>query len=210
MILDGVGIRRGGRWLLADVALEIVPGERVAVIGPSGSGKTTLLRVLAGRLAPDVGIHEGPWTGWIPQDAGLVPHTEVLTNVLLGGLASWGGWGTLRTLWPRRADRARALEALRRVGLDDRARDAVDVLSGGERQRVALARVLFGGAGEVVADEPASALDPERKERALRQLVELTTGRTLIVSSHDRQRLAALCSRVVQLHDGRVVYDGAP
>ncbi len=210
MILEGVGVRRGGRRLLADVDLHVASGERVAVVGLSGSGKTTLLHVLAGRLRPDVGTRTGPWTGWIPQDAGLVPYTEVRTNVLLGGLAGWGAWGTLRTLWPRRADRARARAALTRVGLGDRVHDSVDVLSGGERQRVALARVLFGGARGVVADEPVAALDPDLKDRALGQLLALTEGCALVVSSHDPRRAAAFFSRIVEVRGGRVVRDGPP
>lgn len=203
MKLRGVGVRREGRAILEGVDLDIRDGERVAVVGPSGAGKTTLLRVLAGRLTPDTGERSGPYAGWIPQDAGLVPNTAVLTNVLLGELPK-GVWGTL---FPGSERRARAIEALDQVGLGGRADDSVDVLSGGERQRVALARVLFARATVVIADEPVSALDPALTESALAQLLELSAGHTLVMSLHDPELVRRHFPRVIELKDGRVVRD---
>jgi len=119
--------------VLADVSLDIEPGQFVAIVGHSGCGKSTLLRLVAGLEVPNSGeirIADRPVAGQVVdtrimfQDARLLPWRKVLANV---GIGQSGGW------------RATAMQALARVGLEDRAEDWPLVLSGGQKQRVALA-----------------------------------------------------------------------
>ena len=200
-------------------------GERVAVVGASGAGKSTLLGVLNGSVPPDAGtvrvFGDDPAglrgralrqlrarTGTMHQHLELVGPLRVVHNVNAGRLGTWSAGRALRSLiWPQGLDDVRT--ALERVGLADRMFERTDRLSGGQRQRVALARLLVQRPELVLADEPASALDPALADQALHLLGELAAdgGGALLACLHDPALALRHCDRVVGLADGRVTLD---
>ena len=164
--LRGASVAYDGRVAVADVDLEVAPGEVVAVLGANGSGKSTVVRAVVGLLPLVTGSLElfgtpraqfREWTrlGYVPQRAGAttgVPAT-VREVVATGRLAKTG----LRRSRP--ADRAAVDDAIAAVGLADRARDSVGTLSGGQQQRVLIARALTMADGRVLHDGPPPAPD---------------------------------------------------
>jgi phosphonate transport system ATP-binding protein len=200
------------------VDLTVAAGERVAVVGASGAGKSTLLGVLNGWVMPAAGsvrvLGADPTalrgralrqlrarTGTVHQHLELVGPLRVVHNVNAGRLGSWSPARAVRSLvQPQGVDDVRT--ALSLVGLADR-------LSGGQRQRVALARLLVQRPELVLADEPASALDPALADQALELLGELAAerGGALLACLHDPSLVLRHCDRVVGLADGRVALD---
>jgi len=188
----------GGREILKSVDLTLEPGEFVAVVGRSGCGKSTLLRLIAeletadrGALIFGDGEHR-PETRIMFQDSRLLPWKRVLQNVALG--------------LPKKTD---ALQALRQVGLAERAHEWPAVLSGGQRQRVALARALIHDPELLLLDEPLGALDALTRIE-MQQLIETLwqqRGFTALLVTHDVQEAIALADRVVLIEDGRITLD---
>ncbi len=203
-----VCVDRGGRRLLHDIDLLVPSGSSTVLTGPSGSGKTVLLLVLAGRIPPSegrvrlggrpVGTDEGGGRvgiGLVLEHQGLVAGLTAAENVAL----------PLQVLGASRsAIGERVAEVLSGVDLTRQADRLVDELSGGQRQRVGVARALIGSPPLVLADEPTSEQDPEHRSRVLGQLGD--GGRTVVIASNDPE-VAAVCDRVVELRDGRVVDD---
>ena len=199
---------------LRGVDLTIWRGEWVAVVGPSGSGKSTLLNVLGlldrqtegTYLLDGVDVNElddlaraglrGRKIGFIFQAFHLLPHRSVLENVMLA---------ELYVGIPRRGRQERALAALERVGLGDRADFLPTRLSGGQRQRAAIARALMAEPSILLCDEPTGNLDSKSADNVLGILGELTrSGLTLIVITHD-EHVAAQADRRVRIIDGQLV-----
>jgi putative ABC transport system ATP-binding protein len=205
---------------LAGVDLTIHRGESVAIMGASGSGKTTLLHVLAGIVAPDAGtVTFQPSTGhpveisglretdrsrlrrerfgFVFQQGLLIPELTAVENVALASMIN----GVKRADAVQHA--ASWLAALGLSGMEDR---RIGELSGGQAQRVAIARAQATGAELVFADEPTGALDSQTSQEVMEALLWSTTGqgRTLLVVTHDPE-VAARCSRIVAVRDGRIV-----
>jgi phosphonate transport system ATP-binding protein len=201
--------------LLRGVSLEVRRGEAVAVMGRSGAGKSTLLKICAGLLKPRSGVVKvlgrevgnrcfesvRPRIAYIPQTLGLVSGASALYNVLLGR-ASRRPLRFVAGLWSRR-DVEEALEALRAVGLGDKAEMVVDKLSGGERQRVAIARALFQGASVIYADEPVSNLDINTATEVMKLLMEFRRrGAAVVAVLHDQDLAFEFFDRVYMLSGG--------
>ena len=201
-------------YALRGVDLSIWPGEWLAIVGPSGSGKSTLLNVLGlldrqteGTYRFDgVDVNElddlaraglrGRRIGFIFQAFHLLPHRTVLENVMLAELYV----GT-----PRKGRRERALAALERVGLGDRASFLPTKLSGGQRQRAAIARSLMADPSLLLCDEPTGNLDSKSAANVLDILGDLSReGLTLIVITHD-EHVAARAERRVRIVDGELI-----
>jgi len=199
---------------LADINLEIDQGEFVAIMGPSGSGKTTLMNIigcldvpssgqyyLAGKevsnLSDDeLSVLRNEHIGFIFQSFYLLPYATVLENVLLP------------TLYVEKADRSankRALDLLKLVGLEDRAKFKPNQLSGGQQQRVAIARALVNDAELILADEPTGQLDSKTANEIMSLLAEMNkTGKTIAVITHD-PATASYAKRLIQIRDGRLI-----
>jgi phosphonate transport system ATP-binding protein len=217
--------RRDAADALSGLHLHIGEGEAVAVIGPSGAGKTTLLEVLACARRPSVGLVQiggvDPWRLppralralrgrliLVPQVPPLPPRQRVVTAVLAGRLPSWSLWTALRSLFYP-VDIPAADQALEVFELGDKLFERVDRLSGGERQRVGLARALVAPARLWLVDEPLSALDPARAQRAVAALVReaRARGATLVASLHQVDTALAHFPRILGLRDGRLLFD---
>ncbi|MCH1881521.1 ABC transporter ATP-binding protein [Agrococcus sp. ARC_14] len=192
--------------------------EAVAIMGPSGSGKSTLLHVLAGIIAPADGrvvwrgqdlatMRDGQRTrlrrsdfGFVFQSGQLLPELPAIENVALPLMLGGGARG---------AAEAQAGALLNRLGLGGMLHRRPGELSGGQAQRVAIARSLVGNPGLVFADEPTGALDRSTGTAVMALLIGATLGHgaSLVVVTHDPE-VAAACSRIIRLEDGRVVSDG--
>ncbi|MDX3578705.1 ABC transporter ATP-binding protein [Streptomyces sp. FL07-04A] len=192
---------------LADVDLDVPPGEILTVVGPSGCGKSTLLRTFAGLLPVLGGAVEqdglpicGPAAdrALVFQEDALLPWRTLQANVELP-LAIQG---------LRRAERGKkAAGWLQRVGLADRARQLPHRVSGGQRQRAQLARALATGPRAVLMDEPFGALDAQTRAGMQDLLVEVLqgTGATVVFVTHDVDEALFLGDRVALLGAGRLV-----
>jgi phosphonate transport system ATP-binding protein len=221
-----------GKHALRDINLDIRQGEMVALIGASGSGKSTLLRHVAGLVVADAGegslieidgccVQQGgrvhrdirkvrSQIGFVFQQFNLVDRLPVMANVLVGRLHRMPLWRSL-TRWFNAQERAMAIEALARVGIAECHAQRASTLSGGQQQRAAIARTLVQGAKVVLADEPIASLDPESSRKVMEILTRINRedGCTVVVSLHQVDMALKYCPRVIALHQGQVVYDGA-
>ena len=197
--------------VLSGVTLHIERGEMVAIMGPSGSGKSTMLNLIGCLDKPTSGSYyledrevshlgsgelalvRSQKIGFVFQTFNLLPRLTALANVELGMRYAGG------------SDRKRAIEALNRVGLSERAKHRPTELSGGEQQRVAIARALVKNPPLILADEPTGNLDSRSGAEIISILTSLHTeqGITLIVITHDTN-IAHHCQRIIHLKDGQV------
>ena len=199
--LESVSHAFGTRVLLDGVSLGIGAGEVIGVVGRNGDGKTTLLRILMGDLVPDSGrvtISNSASIGVLTQHQAGSPG-ETIRQVVLDGAADHA--------YAARADRREIVEALL-AGVD--LERPVETLSGGERRRVGLVEVLLGDHDLIVLDEPTKHLDVEAIAFLAAHLRSRTAaGLAMLVVSHDRWFLDAVCTRIWEVHDGVVdAYDG--
>jgi putative ABC transport system ATP-binding protein len=198
---------------LRAVDLTIESGEHVAIVGPSGSGKSTLLNVLGLLDRPTSGTYlldgidagtlndgrraglRSSRIGFVFQSFHLLSHRSALENVMMAGLYRRHS---------RSERRGRALDALERVGLAQRAAFQPNHLSGGERQRVAVARALASDPGVLLCDEPTGNLDSTSTGSMLDLFDTLVDGGlTIIMITHDRD-VAERAGRRVEIIDGRL------
>ncbi len=204
---------------LKNINLTFNKGEFVAILGPSGCGKTTTLNIIGGLDRYTEGdlvingtstksFRESEWdayrnnsVGFIFQSYNLINHLTVLDNVELGMTLS--GFGV-------KERREKALEVLKRVGLESQINKKPTKLSGGEKQRVAIARALVNNPDIILADEPTGALDSKTAHEILSLIQEISEDKLVIMVTHARKYADAYASRVVELLDGEVVKDTNP
>ncbi|MCE1174845.1 MAG: ABC-F family ATP-binding cassette domain-containing protein [Propionibacteriales bacterium] len=198
---ERISLAFGTRILLDGVSLGLGEGDVVGVVGRNGDGKTTLLRLLVGAAEPDSGQvirNPGASIGYLSQDETFAPGATV-REVVVGGQADH--------VWAAEAG-SRAVVHHLLAGIDLGA--AVAALSGGERRRVGLATVLLAGHDLLVLDEPTNHLDVEAVAWLAEHLNLLQSrGTAMLVVSHDRWFLDAVCNRVWEVHDAVVdAYEG--
>ncbi len=210
------GVGDAAIFALDGVDLQINAGEYVAIMGPSGSGKSTLMNIMgaldnmtAGKYFLDgieidtldenaLAVVRGRKIGFIFQSFNLIARTTALANVELP-MAYQGIKGKER--------RARALAALKVVGLEDRVNHEPTELSGGQQQRVAVARALSTRPALLLADEPTGALDSKSTHDLLDLFDQINAaGRTVVVITHEDD-VAARAKRTVRMRDGKIISD---
>jgi len=225
-VVDCAVTYANGVAALQRTSLTFGAGEFVVLLGPSGAGKSTLLRCLNGLVTPTQGHVVSAEFGDISLKANLRAHRRrcgmvfqqhhligrqsVLANVLMGRL---GYRRSFASFFPwSQDDKMLALRAIERVGLLDRALHRADQLSGGQQQRVGVARALVQAPSLLLADEPVASLDPATAERLLGLLRDVckSDGLTAVVSLHQVEFAKQFADRIVGLHAGQVVFDGAP
>jgi sulfonate transport system ATP-binding protein len=194
----------GAKRVLRGLDLDVPAGQFLAIVGRSGCGKSTLLRLIAGLDemsggAVTFGEHASGAVRVMFQEPRLLPWARVLANVEVGlGERRGGAEG-----------RAQALEALRSVGLEDRAKDWPSTLSGGQRQRVAFARALVSRPRLLAFDEPLGALDALTRIEMQRLLESawLRDGFTALLVTHDVAEAVTLADRIVIIENGAISRD---
>ena len=198
--------------VLHGINIHVENGEMAAIMGPSGSGKSTILNLLGCLDTPSSGSYfldgrevsqmnarelahiRAMKIGFVFQQFNLLPRLSALANVELGMRYAGG------------SDRGRAMEALERVGLADRAKHRPTELSGGEQQRVAIARALVKNPPVILADEPTGNLDSHSGKDIISILTDLhhEQGVTMVMITHD-VAIARHCQRIIHIMDGMVV-----
>jgi phosphonate transport system ATP-binding protein len=213
---------------LNDVSFTVNDGEFLVVIGLSGSGKSTLLRCVNRLIEPSGGqiIWDGVDVtaangaalrrvrrkiGMVFQHFNLVKRSSVLTNVLAGRLGYANPLMSLVGLWPAE-EKDRALKALARVGIAEKAHARADALSGGQQQRVGIARALMQEPKLILADEPVASLDPVLSHSILQYLELLNREEkiTVMCSLHFLDLVHRYATRVIALKGGQIVFEGLP
>ena len=222
-IIQTIGLKKyyNGEAIKAidNVDLSIARGEVVVIIGPSGSGKSTYLRSLNLLELPtdgsiifngvdiadkkvDINVHRQKM-GMVFQHFNLFPHMTVLGNMTLA---------PIKLLNKSKEDaEAKAMELLRRVGLENRADSYPSQLSGGQKQRIAIVRALCMEPDVMLFDEPTSALDPEMVGEVLELMKQLANeGMTMVVVTHEMGFAREVADRVIFMCDGKIAEEGTP
>ena len=217
VVFDNVSKRYPGDIVgLEEVSIQIDAGEFVFLVGPSGSGKSTAIRLMLKEFDPTEGtVHIGgrnltslrrsrvPFLrrsiGCVFQDFKLLTDRTVYENVAYGLQVIGESGESIRSKTP---------EALRLVGLSDKADRYPHELSGGEQQRVSIARAFMNHPRLLIADEPTGNLDPETSIGIIQLLYRINrTGTTVVMATHDRDLVNRMQMRVIALDEGRVVRD---
>ncbi len=215
-MIDIKGITKsfGSLQVLKGIDLHIGKGEILSIVGPSGAGKTTLLQIIGTLDRADTGSvviggtdvaslsarklseFRNRHIGFVFQFHQLLPEFTALENIMIPAFIA----GT-----SRKEAKARAMELLQFMGLEDRAGHKPNQLSGGEKQRVAVARALVNRPDVILADEPSGSLDSKNKEELHQLFFQLreTMGQTFVIVTHD-EGLAAITDRTIHLKDGMV------
>ena len=209
------GVKR--KTIVSDVSLTVAPGETLGLIGPNGSGKSSLLRLLAGLKRPVSGGVEingqdiaqvsrkelSRQVAFVQQSAATDTNVTVADVVRLGRTphrSALAGWSE--------ADEASVNEALDRVDMRSRRKQAWQTLSGGERQRVHIARALAQAPQVMFLDEPTNHLDIHHQIEILRMVRDLDL--TSVIALHDLNLAAMFCDRIVVLQEGTLCASGTP
>ena len=200
------------------ITLDIDKGEFVAIVGKSGSGKSTLMNIIGALDVPTSGTYllggkdvgkmsdnqladiRNKMIGFVFQQYNLLPRMNILENVELP---------LLYAHVPKHEREKRALEALEKVGLAEKAKQMPKQLSGGQQQRVSIARALAADPSLILADEPTGALDSKTSRQVLDFFKKIhEEGNTVIMITHDNS-IAIEAKRVIRIADGKINFDGS-
>lgn len=220
--MEGLGLRREGRWDLRGVSFDLAPGEAWGVAGISGAGKSTFLELVLGLLEPTEGrlrLEGEPWSPLPERERRhRRPRLQAVFQDALGSLPPHRtGWEILQEpleVWGRGTPAGRRAAAARmaaRVQFPEAALGQLPAAwSGGLAQRLCLGRALMLEPALLVLDEPFSALDPTLTAHLLTLLLELKAeGTALLLVTHDLPAILALCDRLLVLRDGQPHGQGA-
>ncbi len=209
--------KRFGSIVALDNIGTVIGTGVTGLLGPNGAGKTTLLRIAATVLAPDVGTvnllgmnpdkaHERVRIrrrlGYMPQEPGF--HRNFTVFEFIDYVA------ILKELTDRKVRHNEVRRVIDVVELMPKAHKKIRTLSGGMRRRVALAQSLIGNPDLLILDEPTAGLDPEQRLRFRDMISHLGEDRTVLLSSHQTDDIAALCTTVLVMDQGRILFHGTP
>ena len=204
---------------LDGISIDFRKNEFVSILGPSGCGKTTLLNIIGGLdqyTSGDLVINgvstkrynDADWDtyrnhsiGFVFQSYNLIPHQTVLANVELALTLSGIS---------KRERRARAIDALRQVGLESQIKKRPNQMSGGQMQRVAIARALVNDPDILLADEPTGALDTQTSVQIMEILRKISKKKLIIMVTHNPELAKEYSTRIIRVLDGRLVSDSNP
>ena len=200
------------------ITLDIDKGEFVAIVGKSGSGKSTLMNIIGALDVPTSGTYllggknvgklsdnqladiRNKMIGFVFQQYNLLPRMSIMENVELPLLYAHVS---------AREREKRAMEALEKVGLSEKAKQMPKQLSGGQQQRVSIARALAANPSLILADEPTGALDSKTSRQVLDFFKKIhEEGNTVIMITHDNS-IAIEAKRVIRIADGKINFDGS-
>jgi ABC-2 type transport system ATP-binding protein len=215
-MIEAHGLRKqfGNFLAVRDVSFSVPQGQVVAFLGPNGAGKTTTMRLLTGFVAPTKGwaaiagmdvqqnrIEVARRLGYLPENGPLYPDMTPVGLLKFFGAARGMSQAELR----RRID-----TVVEQCSLASVAQKPIGKLSKGYKQRVSMAQALLHDPDVLIMDEPTGGLDPNQI-RGVRSLIrELGKSKTILVSTHILQEVEPIASRVLFIHDGRIVFDGPP
>ncbi len=204
---------------LKGIDINFRENEFVAILGPSGCGKTTMLNIIGGLdryTSGDLFINgkstkffsDADWDtyrnhsiGFIFQSYNLIPHQTVLSNVELALTLSGVS---------KKERRQRAIDALKKVGLEEQIYKKPNQMSGGQMQRVAIARALINDPDILLADEPTGALDSETSVQIMELLREIAKEKLIIMVTHNPDLADEYANRIIRCLDGEVIDDSNP
>ncbi|WP_418152989.1 ABC transporter ATP-binding protein [Litorimonas sp. RW-G-Af-16] len=210
---EHLNVHYGDHHALKDLNISINEGELVAVIGPNGAGKTSFIKALCGRIKPDGVMKVGEkllkrggdrrrHIGLVPQDIGLYPHLSASENLHV----------IAKLLRVPRADRLAAInDAIKAVGMEDKADALVETLSGGMKRRINVAAAIMHDPAIIIFDEPTAGVDTPARDvvhRLARTLAE--RGMAVILVTHELEQAEALCDKVLVLFDGATLAFDTP
>lgn len=214
-----ISVRFAGRAVVDRLSATFTPGQVTAIVGPNGAGKSTFLACLAGLRAPDCGVvslngaalfsltarERARRIAFLEQAPQVAWPVDVRTLVGLGRTPYLGATGL------GDEDRAAVETAMAQANVIALAERLVPSLSGGERARVLIARALTGAPDWLIADEPLAGLDPGHQLDAARLFRRLAAeGRGVVVTIHDLTLAARTADRILVMHEGAALSDGAP
>lgn len=188
------------------VSLSIPRGEVIGLLGPNGAGKTTLMKLMAGVLSPSAGYIRSSQLSW--PNMGFKPERLLYPNNLKVGqyLEMMAHLSNI----PHSRVAAEVERSLARMGLLESADKKIKTCSKGVRQRLGLAQILIGDPPLLLVDEPSNGLDPEGQREIVRYLRELhAAGKTIVLSSHQLAEVTEVCTQLVILNRGRVLYQNS-
>ncbi len=196
------------------ISFSIEPGEVVGFLGPNGAGKSTTIRILTGFLPATRGevsiegfdvFHQSMEVrkriGYLPENVPLYPELRVREFLRFRGL--------LKGV-PRKQIHSRIETVVEQCGLKEMARKQIGALSRGYRQRVGLADALIAEPPVLILDEPTTGLDPLQRIEIRDLIRSLSKSATILFSSHILSEVESICSRVLMIHQGRIIADGTP
>lgn len=229
--VEGVSVRFGGLLALSDVSFSVGPNQIVGFIGPNGAGKTTAFNVVCGFITPSAGSVNFPRIGVSNlrpnelarngiartlQGVGLFTHLPVIENVMAGAQSRPGGrfltnlFGLPSLGRNERALREEAMEMLKRLDIEEFAKELPGAIPYGISKKVSIARALMGNPSLLLLDEPASGLDESELESFAALITELKSSMSVLVVEHNMDFVMPLVDQLVVLSFGEVIATGTP
>jgi ABC-2 type transport system ATP-binding protein len=209
---EGLSKYYGAFAAVEDVSFSVPRGQVAAFLGPNGAGKTTTMKILTGFLTPSRGrasiagmdvsrdrVATAAKIGYLPETGPLYPEMTPM------GLLNF--FGEARGLTAAKL-RDRVDDVVLSCGIESVLYKPIGKISHGYRQRVGLAQALLHEPEILILDEPTSGLDPNQIRHVRRMIVELAKTRTVLLSTHILQEVEAMASRIILIHEGRIVFDG--
>lgn len=195
---------------LKNVSLSVNEGDFLCIVGENGSGKSTLIKCIVGlNKVPEGAITINEKIGYLPQKTEIQANFPAsIEEVVLSGTIS----NNIRKIWYTKEDKEKATEIMKELDIYEIRKKCFRDLSGGQQQRVLIARSMCATNKIIVLDEPTNGLDPNIARKIYETLKKLNKKRklTILMVSHDIERAVKYASRVIEIKNGKVSFDGLP